>query len=180
VTPYGSSKAAAEQVASGYARQRRLDVVRVRPFPHTGPRQAAQFVFPDLARQLASIAAGVSPPRLEAGNVAVRRDVTDVRDMVAAYVLALSRGEPGAVYNLCSGKALALRDVLQVLSRLSGVRVEVVVRQERLRPQDLEVLVGDPTAFRERTGWAPAIPLERTLADLLAYWRARTPARSAS
>lgn len=176
VTPYGTSKAAAEQVASRYARERGLHVVRVRPFPHTGPRHSPQFVFPDLARQLAEIEARARAPRLEVGNLEVRRDVTDVRDMVAAYALALAGGERGAVYNVCSGRVWALREVLDLLIALSAADVEVVVQPERLRPQDLEVLAGDPAAFRERTGWTPAIPLERTLRDLLDYWRARQAA----
>lgn len=173
VTPYGTSKAAAEQVACRYGWERGLHIVRVRPFPHTGPRHATQFVYPDLARQLAEIRAGTREPALDVGNVEVRRDLTDVRDMVAAYVLAVERGEPGAVYNLCSGRTWALREVLDLLIALSGVRVRVSVRQERLRPQDLEVLAGDATAFRQRTGWCPGLPLERTLADLLAYWQER-------
>ncbi|MFB3820123.1 MAG: GDP-mannose 4,6-dehydratase [Candidatus Methylomirabilales bacterium] len=173
VTPYGTSKAAAERVVCRYGWERGLHLVRVRPFPHTGPRQSPQFVYPDLARQLAEIRAGVREPALDVGNLEVRRDLTDVRDMAAAYVLAVERGEPGAVYNLCSGRAWALREVLDLLIALGGVRVRVSVRQERLRPQDLEVLAGDATAFRQRTGWCPGLPLERTLADLLAYWQAR-------
>jgi GDP-4-dehydro-6-deoxy-D-mannose reductase len=180
VTPYGTSKAAAEQVACRYGRERGLHIVRVRPFPHTGPRHSAQFVYPDLARQLAEIRAGAREPALDVGNVEVRRDLTDVRDMVAAYVLAVERGEPGAVYNLCSGRTWALREVLDLLIALSGVRVRVSVRQERLRPQDLEVLAGDATAFRQRTGWGPGLPLERTLADLLAYWQARQTGEAAA
>jgi len=172
VTPYGTSKAAVEQVARRYV-ERGLPVVRVRPFPHTGPRQSAQFVFPDIARQLAEIRRGARPPLLEVGNLQVRRDLTDVRDMAAAYLLAVERGEPGAVYNLCAGRAWALREVLARLVAESRLAVEVRVRRERLRAQDLEVLIGDPTAFRQRTGWQAAIPLARTMADLLAYWQAR-------
>jgi GDP-4-dehydro-6-deoxy-D-mannose reductase len=172
-TPYGTSKAAAEQVACRYGRERGLHIVRVRPFPHTGPRQSTQFVYPDLARQLAEIRAGARAAALELGNIEVRRDLTDVRDMVAAYVLAVERGEPGAVYNLCSGRTWTLREVLDRLMALCGVHVRVSVRQERLRPQDLEALAGDGTAFRQRTGWCPGLPLDRTLADLLAYWQAR-------
>jgi GDP-4-dehydro-6-deoxy-D-mannose reductase len=173
VTPYGTSKAAAERVVTRYVGEQGLHLVRVRPFPHTGPRHAPQFVFPDLARQLAEIEAGVRPPRIEVGNLEVQRDLSDVRDMVRAYVLGLEQAAPGAVYNLCSGQVWTLRDVLALLIRLSGARVEVTVRHERLRAQDLAVLAGDPSAFRALTGWGPTIPLERTLADLLDHWRAR-------
>lgn len=173
VTPYGSSKAAAEQLGCRYGRERGLDIVRVRPFPHTGPRHATQFVFPNFARQLAEIRAGLRPPALEVGDLQVRRDLLDVRDVVAAYVLALERGERGAVYNVCSGHGWLLREVLDLLIAAAGLQVDVAVRRERLRRQDLESLVGDPSAFEARTGWRPAIPLPRTLQDLLDYWGAR-------
>jgi len=105
----------------------------------------------------------------------VQRDLIDVRDVAAAYLLALERGERGAVYNVCGGRAWLLRDVLDRLIALTGLRVEVSVRRERLRRQDLPVLVGDPAAFEARTGWRPSIPLERTLRDLLDYWEAQVP-----
>lgn len=170
LSPYAASKAAAELLAvrAGDAGQ---DVVRVRPFPHTGPRHAPTFVFPDVARQLAEIEAGRRPARLEVGDLGVRRDLSDVRDMVRAYALALEAGEQGAVYNLCSGRVHVLREVLDRLVALAGVPVEVTVRPERLRPHDLPLLAGSSRAFRERTGWAPVHPLDQTLTGLLAYWR---------
>jgi len=173
VSPYGASKAAAEWLACRYGREAGLPIVRVRPFPHTGPRHAPVFVYPDLARQVAEVEAGRRPPRLEVGELAVRRDLTDVRDMVEAYTTALARGEAGAVYNLCSGRVVSLREVLDSLLRLSGVSIEVAVRAERLRPHDLPVLAGSNRKFCQRTGWAPARPLESTLRDLLGYWRGR-------
>jgi GDP-4-dehydro-6-deoxy-D-mannose reductase len=173
VTPYGSSKAAAEQVACRYGAEYGLAVVRVRPFPHTGPRHAPNFVYPDLARQLCEMRAGRCPPRLLVGNLEVRRDLSDVRDVVAAYVLALERGEPGAVYNVCCGRTTSVREVLDLLIGLSGVTVEVAVQTDRLRSHELEVLSGSAQALRTRTGWAPLISLETTLRDLLFYWQAR-------
>ena len=170
VSPYGSSKAAAEAVARRYGAEHGLHVVRVRPFPHTGPRHAPQFVYPNLARQLAEIRAGRRAALLEVGHAEVRRDLSDVRDVVAAYALALERGESGAVYNICYGRSVSVRDALQTMMRLADIRAEVVVRSDRLRPHDLEALEGSPEAFHARTGWMPHIPLETTLRDLLAYW----------
>lgn len=174
VSPYGSSKAAAEEIARRYGMERGLQVVRVRPFPHTGPRHSAQFVYPDLARQLCAIRAGRRAARIEIGHGEVRRDLSDARDIAAAYVLALERGEAGAVYNVCSGRSVSVREALQIMMDLSGISAEVVVQADRLRPHDLEKLEGSARALRVRTGWAPCVPLETTLRDLLAYWEART------
>ena len=171
VTPYGSSKAAAEQVACRYGEEHGLAVVRVRPFPHTGPRHAATFVYPDLAKQLCEMRAGQRPPRIQVGNLDVRRDLSDVRDVVAAYVLALERGQPGAVYNVCCGRTTSVREVLDILIGLSGLTVEVAVQTDRLRSHELGVLSGNAQALRARTGWEPQISLETTLRDLLSYWQ---------
>jgi GDP-4-dehydro-6-deoxy-D-mannose reductase len=173
LTPYGSSKAAAEKMALRYGTEHGLHLVRVRPFPHTGPRQAPQFVYPDLARQLCEIRAGRREPCLHVGNVEVRRDLSDVRDVVAAYLLALERGEPGVVYNVCCGRVISVRDALAMLIALAGIHVDVVVRRDRLRAHDLEVLGGSNRALRDQTGWEPRIALETTLRDLFAYWQTR-------
>lgn len=171
VSPYGASKAAAESVASRYASQEGLEIIRVRPFPHTGPRHAPSFVFPDWARQLAEVEAGRRPPRLNVGNLEVRRDLSDVRDVVAAYVMALERGENRAVYNVCAGRVFSLREVLEVLIGLARTEVEVVIDPARLRPHDIHVLSGTPQALHACTGWEASIPLVRTLDDLLVHWR---------
>jgi GDP-4-dehydro-6-deoxy-D-mannose reductase len=173
VSPYGASKAAAEAVAVRYGTECGLDIVRVRPFPHTGPRHSPQFVFPDWARQLAEAEAGRRPLRLHVGNLEVRRDLSDVRDVVRAYVLALEQGQAGAVYNVCSERGYTLREVLEKMIRLARLDVEVVTEEDRLRPQDLKFLVGTAQALHARTGWEAATPLIRTLEDLLAYWRTR-------
>ncbi len=173
VSPYGASKAAAEAVARRYGSEEGLPIVRVRPFPHTGPRQAPQFVFSDWARQLAEAEAGRRPPRLLVGNLDIRRDLSDVRDVVAAYVLALERGDAGSVYNVCAGRVYTLREVLDALIGLSHLEVEVVIQPERLRPQDLRVLAGSPVALNARTGWEASTPITRTLSDLLSFWRSQ-------
>jgi GDP-4-dehydro-6-deoxy-D-mannose reductase len=172
LSPYASSKAAAEWLGRRYAQAAGLSIVRVRPFPHTGPRQSAQFVFANLARQAAEIRAGLRPARLVVGNLEARRDLGDVRDVVRAYLLALEQGEAGTAYNICTGQTASVREVLDMLLRLVGKPVEVAVEPERLRSSDLANLVGNGDAFRQRTGWAPAIPLAQTVRDLLAYWDA--------
>jgi len=171
VSPYGASKAAAEVVACRYRTDSALHIVRVRPFPHTGPRHSPQFVFPNWARQLAEAEAGLCPPRLHVGDLGVRRDLSDVRDVVAAYVLALERGAGGCVYNICSGHVYTLREVLEALIALTRLDVEVVTQPERLRAKDLHVLAGTAQAFCACTGWEATTPLSRTLEDLLSYWR---------
>lgn len=173
VTPYGASKAAAELIAMRYGEEFGLDIVRVRPFPHTGPRHAAHFVFSDFAKQVVEINAGLREPILRAGSLDVRRDITDVRDMVQAYWLALTSGERGAVYNLCSGMVYSLRDAAQLLCSMVSTPVTIATEAERLRPHDLAVLAGCNKRFRDRTGWTPAIPLARTLGDLVGYWKIR-------
>lgn len=174
VSPYGASKAAAEAVARRYGDQGGLHVIRVRPFPHTGPRQSPQFVFPDWARQLVEAELGRRPPRLRVGNLEIRRDLSDVRDVVAAYVLVLERGEAGAVYNVCAGRVYTLREALAVMIDLTRLQVEVVTERERLRPQDLPALVGTAEALHACTGWEASSPLTRILGDLLSYWRGQT------
>jgi GDP-4-dehydro-6-deoxy-D-mannose reductase len=171
VSPYGASKAAAETMACRYWNDYGLHTVRVRPFPHTGPRQSPQFVLPDWARQLAEAETGLRPPRLHVGDLGVRRDLSDVRDVVAAYVLALERGQAGSVYNVCSGRVNTLREILEALIALARLDVEVVTQPERLRVQDLKVLAGTAQALYASTGWRATTPLHRTLEELLSYWR---------
>jgi len=179
VSPYAVSKVAQGYLALQYALSPGLHVVRTRTFHHTGPRRGESFAESSFARQLAEIEAGQRPPRLEVGNLEVVRDFTDVRDVVRAYWLLLDRGVPGEVYNVCSGRGVRLGDLLERLIALSELRVEVHVDASRLRPADVPALIGDPGRLRAATGWEPTIPLERTLADLLDYWRERVGLKAA-
>ncbi|MDH4272706.1 MAG: GDP-mannose 4,6-dehydratase [Candidatus Aminicenantes bacterium] len=173
VSPYALSKFGGELMAGFYRRSEGLDVVIARPFPHTGPGQSPDFVCSDWARQIIQIERGSQEPVIRVGNADVLRDFTDVRDAVAAYVLLLEKGKAGEVYNVCSGTGTALRKILGVL--LSSATKDVRVEQdpERLRKVDIPHLVGDNRKIRSETGWEPRIPLERTLADILDYWRIR-------
>jgi GDP-4-dehydro-6-deoxy-D-mannose reductase len=165
ITPYGASKAAAEAAALQAAGEG-LEVVVSRSFNHVGPGQDERFALPSMARQLVSIRRGEAPPVLRVGNLEVERDFLDVRDVVRAYLRLMERGTSGTVYNVCSGVARSLRAVVQELVELSGTGARIEVDPERFRPADIPRLVGDPARVRS-LGWAPAVPLSRTLRDLL-------------
>jgi GDP-4-dehydro-6-deoxy-D-mannose reductase len=172
-SPYGFSKLAQEMVARHAASTSPVEVVVCRPFNHIGPRQTDDYFASSFARQIARIARGHGPPVLRVGNLTARRDLTDVRDVVAAYVSLMEKGEAGAIYNVCSGRAHMIRGILDGLIAQSGVNVEVEVNPELLRPVDQPLLMGNPAKLTRATEWTPTIPLERTLADLLADWAAR-------
>lgn len=179
LSPYAVSKAAADLAAYQWSRAHGLDVVRVRPFNHTGPGQAPEFVCADFASQIVAVERRVQPPHIAVGNLDVARDFTDVRDVVRAYLLAWERGQSGEAYNVCSGSARTPRQIVETLLRLSGVQAEMVARHERQRPIDVPVLVGDAGALRAASGWTPEIAWEHTLRDVLDDWRRRfAPAAS--
>lgn len=167
VTPYAASKASAEMIGLQAWLGRGLEVVRTRAFNHTGPGQGPGFVVPDLAVQVARAAQG-KIDRIATGNLEVSRDMTDVRDVVRAYRLLMVHGEPGGVYNVCSGEAVLISDVLRRLMELAGTDVPVWVDPARARPADVAVVSGDPHRIHALTGWGPEVPLDRTLADVLA------------
>jgi GDP-4-dehydro-6-deoxy-D-mannose reductase len=125
------------------------------------------------AKQIAEIEKKKRPPIIRVGNLEAKRDFTDVRDMVKAYVLALEKCQPGEAYNICSGKAWRIQEVLDLLLGMTKVKIEVRRDPARLRPSDVPILIGDASKFRAATGWEPTIPFERTLADMLEHWRAR-------
>ena len=173
LSPYAASKAAADLAAYQWARAAGLDIVRLRPFNHTGPGQTPLFVCADFARQITEIERGVRPPSIEAGNLEVVRDFTDVRDVVRAYALAWERGGAGEAYNVCSGIGRTPREIIDGLLRLSGVQATVTVSPERQRPIDVPALVGSAAKLQQATGWSPAISWEQTLRDLLEDFRRR-------
>jgi GDP-4-dehydro-6-deoxy-D-mannose reductase len=170
--PYGISKLAQEMTAAASG----LPVVLARPFNHAGPRQSAKFSTSAFAQQIARIEAGHAEPVLRVGNLDSRRDITDVRDTVRAYQLLAEKATPGRVYNVCSGVGYRMRDLLDTLLSLARVRVRVETDPERLRPSDNPIVVGSHARLTAETGWRPEIPIERTLADLLDYWRGVTAA----
>jgi len=173
VSPYAFTKAGGELLSEFYARSEGLDIVMVRPFPHTGPGQTADFVCSDWARQIALIEKGALPPLIKVGNLKPRRDYSDVRDVVRAYDLLMRKGKRGEVYNVSTGRAPSLQTVLRTLLSFSTRRIEVKVDRGKLRKGDILYLAGANAKIKARTGWAPRIPLETTLRDLLEDWRGK-------
>ncbi|HMK28795.1 MAG TPA: GDP-mannose 4,6-dehydratase [Terriglobales bacterium] len=172
---YAVTKAMAE--LWGWQYGDRVAVITARAFNHTGPGQPTHFVLSSLAQQVAAIAAGISDPVIQVGDLSVERDFTDVRDVVRAYALLLEQGKPGEVYNVCSGKAYRLSDLLQSLLSQAGVTARIERDPARSRSDDPPRIHGDNRKLRDATGWAPAIPIEDTMRDLLEFWRARIPER---
>lgn len=173
LSPYAVSKMAQEYLGYQYFKSYGLHVIPTRTFNHTGPRRGENFVTSNFAKQIADIEKGKKTPVLFVGNLEAKRDFTDVRDVVRAYWLALEKGVPGETYNIASGKCITIEEMLNKLLSYSTVSIEVKQDPTRLRPSDVEILLGDYTKFHKTTGWKPEIPLEHTLQDLLNYWRAQ-------
>lgn len=173
VSPYAVSKIAQDYLALQYHLSHGLKTIRVRPFNHIGPGQDERFAVASFAQQIARIEVGAQEPILRVGNLTAQRDFTDVRDMVRAYALAVLRGTPGAVYNIGSGRAVSMRDILDMLLRTSEHHITVQSDPARMRPADVPLVVCDNRRFQEATGWQPHISLEQTIHDLLAYYRQR-------
>lgn len=173
VSPYGVSKATQDLLGYQYHVSYACPTVRLRLFNHSGPRRPDRFAESSFARQLAEIEKDLRPPLIEVGDLNVVRDITDVRDIARAYWLAARAGRPGEVYNVCSGRPVTIRQVLDLLLGMTEAAVKVQVDPGRLRPADIPVLYGDSSRFRDATGWEPVIPLEQTLLDLLNWWRER-------
>lgn len=173
LTPYASSKAAAEQIAQQYHRHFSLTTFIVRPFNHTGPGQSPIFALSSFAKQIAEIEKGAEEPYLFVGNLEARRDFLDVRDIVRAYHLVAEMGEEGEVYNVSTGKPCSIAEVLEILLALSEEEIEVKVAEERLRETDAQLLSGDRGKIARATDWGPQLSLEQTLRDLLDFWRQR-------
>lgn len=172
-TPYAASKACQEIVALAFQRSRRASVVVTRAFNHTGPGERATFAASGFAHQIAEIEAGLRPPVLRVGNLEAFRDFCDVRDVARAYVDVALRGESGECYNVASGVARRMADVLDCLRQLSRSPVRVEIDPERFQASDVPYQCGSSVKLERATVWRPEIPFEKTLIDLLDYWRAR-------
>jgi len=171
LSPYAVSKVAQDYLGYQYFQSYGLKVVRTRGFNHTGPRRGHVFVTSNFCSQVAAIEMGLQEPVIRVGNIDAIRDFTDVRDMVRAYWLAVTKAKPGEVYNIATGNGIAIREMLERLIALASVEVKIEVDPERLRPSDVEILIGDASKFKADTGWEPRIPFDQTLRDLLDYWR---------
>jgi GDP-4-dehydro-6-deoxy-D-mannose reductase len=173
LSPYGVSKVAQDTLAYQYHQSYGLHIVRTRAFNHTGPRRGDVFVTSSFARQIVEIELKRRAPVILVGNLEARRDFTDIRDVVRAYVLALEHCSPGGAFNIGSGKAYSVKQVLDRLISMARLIIRVKEDPARIRPSDVPVMVSDSSKFRLETGWQPKIPFEKTLSDLLQYWRVR-------
>lgn len=169
--PYAATKAMAELLAVQFQKSMSGGIITARAFNHTGPGQLPSFVLPSFAKQLAEMEAGLRPATLKVGNINVTRDFTDVRDVVAAYCQLLDKGTIGEIYNVCSGRIVLLADLVKELQRNCNVPVKIEVDPARVRPYEVPQILGNSGKIHRLTGWIPQIPLERTIEDLLAYWR---------
>ena len=173
LSPYGVSKVAMDHLGYQYFKSYGMKIVRTRGFNHTGPRRGDVFAESSFAKQIAEIEKGLKKPVILVGNLEAERDYTDVRDMVRGYLMAVEKGEMGEVYNICTGKAVKIKKVLDTLLSLSKVKVEVKQDPARMRPSDVPILLGDNSKFVKATGWQPTIAFEKTMEDLLNYWRGK-------
>ena len=174
LSPYAVSKVTQDLMGFQYFKSYGLDIVRARAFNHSGPRRGDAFATSNFAKQIAEIEAGSREPVVSAGDLKPTRDFSDVRDVVRGYWALLERGTAGEVYNLCSGTDWSIERVLQFLIAQSTVGgIQVRTDQARLRPSDVPALRGCADKIEAAVGWRTSIPLERTLSDLLDYWRQR-------
>lgn len=173
LSPYAVSKLAMDYLGYQYFESYGMSIIRTRGFNHTGPRRGEVFSESTFAKQIAEIEKGKKEPVVQVGNLEAKRDYTDVRDMVKAYYLAVVKCKPGEVYNIATGNSWRIGDVLELLLSMSKTKIKIIRDESRMRPSDVEVLVGDSTKFRAQTGWKPEIPFTKTMEDLLDYWRER-------
>jgi GDP-4-dehydro-6-deoxy-D-mannose reductase len=169
--PYAVSKITQDYLALQYTIAHDLEIIRVRPFNHIGSGQSAQFVVSAFAKQIAEIEKGKKEPILRVGNIETKRDFTDVRDMVKAYGLILEKGDIGEVYNIGTGKAYKISDILDILLHMSTTQIDVKIDETLLRPSDTPELLCDNTKFVSKTGWRAEYSIEETLQTILDYWR---------
>jgi GDP-4-dehydro-6-deoxy-D-mannose reductase len=171
LSPYGVSKVATDMLGYQYYQSYKLKIVRTRAFNHTGPRRGEVFVTSNFAKQIALIEKGMQEPVLHVGNLNAQRDFSDVRDIVKAYWLSIQKCKFGEVYNICSEKPRTIKSIVEFLLEKSKVKIKVRRDPDRMRPSDVEILFGNCSKFKRKTGWKPTIPFEQTLGDLLDYWR---------
>lgn len=168
---YAVTKACQNMIGNIYAQAYGMHVMMVRAFNHIGPNQTPQFVVSDFCKQIAELEKGIRKNAIRVGNLAARRDFTDVRDVVKAYVLLIENGMPGEVYNVGSGQAISIQEILDKIIQFSNVSVLVEVDPAKMRPVDVPVIEANITKLKECTGWTPEISLETTLKETLDYWR---------
>jgi GDP-4-dehydro-6-deoxy-D-mannose reductase len=170
--PYAVSKYSAELICNDYQRDG-LECVIIRPFTHTGPGQAESFVLPTIAKQVSEIEKGKRAPLIELGNVEAKREFLNVKDIVSAYGMAMEKCVVGETYNIASGKGYKISEVVDIFAALSKKTFDLKTNPTKMRKNDIPVLLGDGTKFSQLTGWSPKVKIEKTVEDLLNYWRAK-------
>jgi GDP-4-dehydro-6-deoxy-D-mannose reductase len=170
--PYAISKYAAELICRDYHTSG-LDCVILRPFTHTGPEQSESFVLPTIAKQISEIEKGKRAPLIELGNIEAKREFLNVADIVRAYTLAPGKCVPGETYNIASGQGYTISDLVKIFAKLAKKHFDLRVNPVRVRKVDIPVLLGDGSKFSKLTGWSPRVKIEKTIEDLLNYWRAK-------
>lgn len=170
--PYAISKYAAELICTDY-QNGGMDVVVLRPFTHTGPGQAESFVLPTIAKQISEIEKGKRAPLIELGNIEARREFLNVNDVISAYVLALEKCSGKETYNVAHGSGYAISELVGIFAALSKKEFELKVNPTKMRKNDIPVLFGDGSKFSRLTGWSPKVKIEKTIEDILNYWRAK-------
>ncbi len=168
-SPYGESRVEQEKLCFQYVQEKNMHIVVSRSFNHTGPRQPLPFVCPTITKQVADIKAG-KVEGVELGNPAIKRDFSDVRDIVNGYILALEKGKSGEVYNLCSGKSISLKEIIELLEKVIDKKISIKTDPSKTRKIDIPELCGDHSKFTKDTGWNPKITFEDTLKDMVEYW----------
>lgn len=169
---YAATKACQNMIGSIYAKAYDMELMMVRAFNHIGPGQAPLFVVSDFCKQVAEIEKGLREPVMQVGNLAAKRDFTDVRDVVRAYVALVQQGKVGETYNVGSGNAIEIREILNLIISKSTKTIQVEIDPNKIRPVDVPVIEADITKLNHLTGWMPEIPLEQTIEETLDYWRA--------
>ena len=169
---YAATKACQNMIGNIYSKAYDLELMMVRAFNHIGPGQAPMFVVSDFCKQVAEIEKGLKEPVMKVGNLAAKRDFTDVRDVVKAYVKLIQSGLAGETYNVGSGSAKEIREILNLIVSMSTVKIDVEIDPNKIRPVDVPIIEADISKINELTGWKPQIPLEQTINETLEYWRA--------
>jgi GDP-4-dehydro-6-deoxy-D-mannose reductase len=173
-SPYGVSRVMQQNLAEVYSKNYGLDIVHTRSFNHIGPHQSSDFVLSSFARQIIKQQReGLKHIELAVGNIEVTRDFTDVRDVVKAYFQLMIKGRSGDVYNICSNKGVILKDLIRIFETLTGTDIHCVLNPKTFHPSENKQMIGSYDKLNRETGWAPQIPIEKTLSDLLDYWRGK-------
>lgn len=168
---YAATKVAQNLIGKIYSDAYNMDIVMVRAFNHIGPNQSPIFVVADFCKQVAEIEKNQKEPVIKVGNLSAKRDFTDVRDVVRAYSLIIQKGKSGETYNVGSGKAIAIEDILKMILSMTDAKISVEIDRDKLRPVDVPIIEADITKLAETTGWQKQIKVEETVADTLNYWR---------